>query len=237
MDIIYEERKIAGAPAILLYQNSAAEAATHGTVLFYHGLLSDKLGSEKELRSLAENGYLVVSIDNWGHGARKVADFDYRFHSENSDFEDNFIAAVVKTVLEAPKIVDQLSNEGLILEGKLGVCGISMGGFIAYGIASIEKRVTAACPIAGSPAWGNEMSPDRAFKNFYPVALLSQNGGADRTVPPTPAKELNRILIPYYSEAPERLAHVEFDGEGHIMSENGWYYLWENVLTWLRYFL
>ncbi len=237
MDIQFREEEITGIPVMIVSNKEPAEACQKGTVLFYHGLLSNKMGSEKELRSLASCGYLVVSVDNYGHGNRKINDFNTRFHSHNENFEKNFIEAVENTMFEAPNLIDELSKKELIYDGKLGICGISMGGFITYGITSIEKRIKAACPIAGCPKWKSPNSPHHKPQNFYPTALLAQNGGSDVSVWPKPARKFNQKLIPHYAADPERLVYVEFEGEGHFMSEQGWYFLWENVIKWFEFFL
>ena len=236
MDIQFKEEKIGNAPVMMVFRDSVQTASQKGTILFYHGLLSNKMGSEKELRSLADNGFLVVSVDNFGHGGRKAQDFNSRFHSHNEHFEQNFIESIEDTIKEVPSIVDFLSKD-IIKDGKLGICGISMGGFITYGAAAIEKRFKAACPIAGCPKWKSPNSPHLKPQNFFPTALLAQNGGSDISVWPAPARELNQELIQYYAQDPEKLAYVEFEGEGHFMSEQGWYFLWENVLNWFSYFI
>ncbi len=236
MELQFKEEKIGEIPVMMVYQNSPREAAKKGTILFYHGLLSNKMGSEKELRSLADNGFLVVSVDNFGHGSRKIHDYNTRFHSHNPDFEQCFIQAIEQTISEVPGIIDELSQE-IIYEGKLGICGISMGGFITYGAAAADNRFKAACPIAGCPKWKSENSAHRKPERFFPTALLAQNGGSDVSVWPKPAREFNQELLPYYAADADKLAYVEFEGEGHFMSEQGWYFLWENVLTWFKYFM
>jgi len=236
MELQFKEEKIGNAPVIMVYQDSPYEAAKKGTILFYHGMLSHKMGSEKEVKSLAENGFLTVSVDNFGHGGRKISDYNTRFSSHNPDFESSFINAVEETVNEVPFIVDELSKE-IICDSKLGICGISMGGFIVYGAVAKDKRFKVACPIAGCPKWPRGDSPHLKPEHFYPTALLAQNGGNDVSVWPTPAREFNQVLLPYYAAEPEKLVYVEFEGEGHFMSEQGWFFLWENVLTWFKHFL
>lgn len=238
MHLHFDEQTINDTPVLLVYGETPEKSAQKGTVLFYHGLLSNKRGSEKELISLAENGYLVVSADNFGHGARKAGDFNTRFHSSNPDFENNFIDAVRRTVNEIPALIDELEKT-LLYRGKLGICGISMGGFITYGAVALDKRIKAACPIAGCPDWlgDHKDSPHLKPERFYPAALLSQNGGSDHSVNPRYARQLHQQLLPFYAEEPGRLAYVEFEGEGHFMTEQGWYFLWENVLIWFNHFL
>ena len=236
MELQFKEETIGNAPVMMVYQNSPYESAKNGTILFYHGLLSHKMGSEKEVISLAQNGFLTVSVDNFGHGSRKIDDFNTRFHSHNPEFEQHFIHAVEETIAEVPTIVDALSKE-IICDSKLGICGISMGGFITYGAVAKDNRFKAACSIAGCPKWPSGDSPHLKSERFYPTAFLAQNGGSDVSVWPKPAREFNQTLLPYYANEPEKLAYVEFEGEGHFMSEQGWYFLWNNVLTWFKYFL
>ncbi|MCP3962389.1 MAG: hypothetical protein GY719_31485, partial [bacterium] len=122
---------------------------------------------------------------------------------------------------------------------RLGVCGISMGGFVAYGAPLADRRIEAATPILGSPRWklDRASSPHRHVDRFYPVALLAQNAGRDANVPAGDARALHAALQPSYADAPDRLAYVEFEDAEHFMPEGQWDRLWHNVVRWLIRFV
>ncbi len=231
-----ETTRIADIPALLVYQNSPKEAAKQGTVLFYHGLAANKETGKKELTSLAQAGYLAVAIDNVGHGERRYEDFDHRFSSTNPNLEADFTEAVAETAQEVPKLIDALCSRYGAKEDKIAIAGISMGGFITYRAIQVDKRLKVATPILGSPQWKikDSRSPHENINEFYPCAILSQNAGADESVPPQAARELHEQLVHHYGEEPNRQKYVEFANVGHFMPEHDWNELWSNVLDWLK---
>jgi len=226
-------------PALLHYFESPEKAGERGTILLFHGLGSTKERNAKELAGLACAGFLAVGIDNVGHGERRYPDYDQKFSSREGNFNQNFLSAIKETIDEVPIIFDFLIEKGYSNADKLGVTGISMGGYITYGAVMRERRLKAAAPILGSPKWrvNHSESPWQHPDKFFPTALLTQNAGDDEHVSPRPAKEFFELLKPYYQEAPERLNHVEFPGVRHIMPEKEWNELWHNVIAWFYRFM
>lgn len=237
MEMNHRYEKISGVPTLIVYKDSMEKAAEKGTILFFHGLHSDKKGPAKEILSLAENGYLAISSDNWGHGDRMVPDFRERFDSNNPEFEKNFLEAVERTAYDASIMTDELIRS-IADKNKIGITGISMGAYITYKIMSQDNRFKAGCPISGCPIWhGHTGSPHLNIGRFAPAALLIQHGKNDRLVPSIPDKAFRELLRPYYAEYPHRLEYIEFDGEDHIFSEYNWKYLWNNVISWFKCFI
>lgn len=213
--------------------------AHRGAILFYHGLGVSIADQTKELHSLAREGFVVIGVDNVGHGERRHADFETRFSHDNPGFEACILDAVEETIEEVPRIIDATIAAGLAHDSRFGVCGISMGGFIAYGAPLADRRIVAATPILGSPRWQPDRpsSPHRHVDRFYPVALLAQNAGRDANVPPADARAFDAALQPSYAEAPDRLAYVEFEDAEHLMPEDQWHELWQNVVRWFIRFV
>jgi len=233
MDIKELNIKLAGAPALLTFRDTPEKAGQKGTILFYHGLKANKEGNRKEYKSLAEKGFIVAGIDNIGHGERLYPDFDERAKTREA-FETFFTDMVRETSEEIPGIIEDIWRKYKIDREKIGICGISMGGYIVYAAILIEPRLKVATAILGSPNWKTESikSPHNNPEKFYPVALLSQNAGKDESVPPGFAKELHKKLKDYYKETPEKLKYIEYPESGHFMREEDWNDLWENVLNW-----
>jgi hypothetical protein len=230
--------KLSEAPALIVHRNSIEKAAEKGTILFYHGLKACKETNMKEYLSLADRGFLSVGIDNVGHGERTYSDFEERLKRENY-FEETFLSMVQQTSEEIPSVIDELVKKGLTDPEKIGICGISMGGYITYGSVLFEKRIKAIAPVLGSPKWKSSInsSPKNHPEKFYPVALLAQNAGQDSCVPPQFARDFHEVLIPYYKESPEKIAYIEYPQSNHFMIEEEWNELWENLLNWFEKFI
>jgi len=232
MAIIEVNLKLNGAPALMMFREKIERAASKGTVLFYHGLHSRKETNRKELESLAANGFLAVAIDNLGHGGRRHNNLGE--YLSGPDFEYKFLNLVKETALEIPGILDELIQMGFSDSEKLGITGISMGGYITYAGVLADSRFKAAAPIVGSPFWKgfNGESPHSNPHLFYPVALLAQNAGRDTCVPPHFARSFHEELKPYYRRNPQKLQYVEFPYSDHIMNEWDWNIVWHNVIEW-----
>jgi uncharacterized protein len=231
MAIIEEKIKIKNIPALITHPGDKSKKA-RGTILFYHGLKSYKETNRKEFKSLAERGYISVGIDAVGHGERIYPDFDRRISS--TLFNDTFFKIINDTVEEIPVIIDFLLEKGISEQDKIGVAGISMGGYITYASALVEPRINVLAPILGSPEWKSRAGspPSKHPEKFFPRAILIQNAGKDESVLPRYSREFHETLKSYYAKAPERLKYVEFPDSGHFMKEEDWNVLWDNVLNW-----
>lgn len=236
MSISDIREQLAAVPLRLVFKHSPEKAAARGTVLFFHGFMASIADQGKELWSLAEEGYLAVGVDCVGHGQRRYADFEARFHHEHANHSENYRQLLRDSVSEIPGLVDVLFQRSWAQPGKLAAIGISMGGMICYGAILAEPRLSVLMPILGSPRWHEQeaMSPHRHGERFYPVALLAQNAGEDVNVPPEAAREFHAQLRPFYEDKPERLGYIEFPGCGHFMPEAAWNELWRNCLDWLE---
>lgn len=227
------------APTLLTYTHNIHQASQKGSVFFFHGLTSSKDQQEKELSSLAERGFLVIGVDNVGHGDRRYHDFDWRFSNENPDSGKELIGAAAQTAREFPRLINAFVQQGIIREDKIGIIGVSMGGYIAYSAILQEPRIKAASVILGSPNWweAESDSPHHYLERFYPTAILSQNAGKDTSVSPQFAREFHHKLEPHYAEAPERQHYIEYPNSGHFMLEEDWNECWEQALQWQEKFL
>lgn len=155
---------------------------------------------------------------------------------------------VRNTALEVPAIVDAcLDTYG----GKVGIAGISLGGFIAYAAVPIEKRLEACVAILASPDWtppGDEPVTDELLRLmqyapasrpelFAPCALLAANAGKDIHVPPGGSRDFVQRLAAAYRSTPERLKYLEYPESEHLMRDEDWTRLWDVATGWLRNFL
>lgn len=227
------------APTLCVYQENLVTAQNKGSILFFHGLGSSKDQQKTELYSLAERGFLAIGIDNIGHGERRYPDFEKRFASDNPQFGNELLQAVNQTAQETAYLIEAYIQKGIILADKIGLIGVSMGGYIAYAALLAERRIKAASVILGSPYWweADFDSPHQHLEGFFPCAILSQNAGLDQSVPAHYARDFHRHLSPYYQSAPERQHYIEYPESGHFMREQDWHQCWGNSLDWLERFV
>lgn len=224
-------------PSVFVYENDIESAAQNGTVLFFHGLGASKDVQLHDLKNLAQHGFLVVGMDNVGHGERRYADFERKFSTENANLERDFQQAVLETAQEVPLIVAELQKRALIHEERVGITGISMGGFITYRALIEYTKFKAAVSILGSPKWKGDhpLSPHLHCRCFFPTPLMSLNAGKDTSVPAHNARELHEQLQEWYAK--EQHQYIEYPDSEHFMQENDWNDLWQNMVGWFRKWL
>jgi uncharacterized protein len=244
MPIIKQVTSIAAIPALLYYQVSIQECAARGTILFYHGFTCTKETHEGQMHSLAQAGFLVVSLDSIGHGERRYPNFaemfnDERWAIEPEAGEADFLQIVRETAQEVPTIIDELLERGWAQPGHLGIAGISMGGFISYAAIVVEPRLCVATPIIGSPEWRLPWhdSPHQHTDRFFSTALLSQTAARDARVPARFARAFHEQLTPFYLNAPERLHYIEYPNVDHDLSPEVWEASNQKMVEWFQLFL
>lgn len=226
------------APALLVSAGPEREAAERGTVLLLHGFTASKEVQYQEAHSLAERGYLAVVTDAVGHGARRLPDFEARFAVSGDELDRRFFAVVQQTAGELPAVLGALRAEGLVREGRLGACGISMGGAILFGAMSGPCAFDAVVTLVATPVWKlMPDSPHERLERYFPAPLLMQTASEDRTVPPGDARSLFEALARRYAASPERLRYVEHPGEDHMFSPAGWERAWGATVEWFDRFL
>jgi dienelactone hydrolase len=232
---VLQRIRLGAVPALAAHDGTPADSAARGTVLVYHPLGQDKSLHADDLERLAAAGFLAIGIDAIAHGERRVPGAYARLRA---DPLGALLEVVTATSDEVPELVDGLVARGWAVPGRVGIAGVSLGGFVAYGAALADRRIVAAACIAASPAWGPDpRSPHRHPERFFPLALLSVTAGADPLVPPGPVRDLHAALAARYAAAPERLRLVELPGETHWMSAEGWDRAREETEAWLGRFL
>ena len=234
-----EPIRLADAPCLLCYTSSPQEAARRGTILYYHGLSANKEANSNEYDVLTRAGFLVVGVDNAGHGERRLEDFDERLRDDRPDFESNFLNLVRETALETPTIINALFTQNIAVEGRLGIAGWSMGGYVTYRALLEERRFSAAAVIVGSPEWllPWDDSPHKHPQAFFPTALLSQVGARDDVVPAQAARDFHDVLTPYYTSKPERLKLVTYPNMQHDPNAEEAHAIQTEMVAWFERFL
>ena len=228
--IAFASRTIGGVPHLLALPSTGD--APHPMVLWFHGFGVDKEVHRKELEQLARAGFLAVGVDAAGHGARRLPDLDARQAAPHEEALRTMIGLAAQTADEVPSIVRALADEGLADAERVGIVGVSMGGYVVYRAVLVEPSIRAAVAILGSPEWPEGDSPHRHLDGFRHPALLSITAERDKNVPPAAARELHRRLAALDPEPVH--SYVELAGAVHLMSEQHWTQAMVETLRWLK---
>ena len=122
------------------------------------------------------------------------------------------------------------------MRGKIGLLGVSMGGFIAYAAALLEPRLTATAAIVASPQWWMLESPESPHhhpEKFSAVKLISQTGGRDDVVPSRYARAFHENLKAVHQDYHERFAYYDYPQSDHMMNPD-WEQCWERAIDWFE---
>lgn len=230
--------RVGEVPLLMVSEGPPVSAAQRGTVLLFHGLGASKDTNRLELDRFASEGFLAIGVDAVGHGERFAGSLDQRFPHPGPERDAGMVELVAATVRELPALVRHLRYGGLVCDGRLGLFGISMGGYIAYGAAP-QQIASAIVAVIASPDWPAEAPehPMRHVDHFAPCALLSQIALRDELVPPEGARRLHAELAGRYGADGDRLALVEYPESPHFMREEDWHQVMQRSVDWFKRFL
>ena len=209
----------AGIPLLAVAQ----EGGPRPCVLLYHGLHSDKETHRKELTSLAERGFLALGVDFIAHGQRRMPDL--QGFLGRGEFMAQLGKLLRPTLHELPLLIDFLEAEGY---GPFGLCGISLGGLLAFAAPQVESRLRALVPILADPNWCNPWEQLEAYRS---VPIFAWNGGRDTHVDSGPTRALLEQL-----QGP-RHRFQEYPESDHFFREEDWNHAWGETLGWFERFL
>ena len=201
-------------------------------VICLHGWTGNKESMLTHCLKMADAGFLSISIDARMHGERLDPEF-WRKFGEN--FPRTFFSVVTNTAKDIIQVVDYLEARFGTCTGRIGLMGVSMGGFITLVAATLEKRLEAVASVIGTanfPLFIERMlslkvfpfkekpmsSPDEETRNLFesfdpmkrlstipPTAVLLIGGLQDPFIPKEGITQLYDALKPYYDDCPDRL--------------------------------
>lgn len=136
---------------VLLYHRADLPGPKPG-IVYYHGVSQNKdayVDTHPLARRLADAGYAVAIPDAPGHGARPAG--ATLIDRLRQSLAREFCADIATAGDESDALFDWLASRPEVEGGRLGVVGISMGGFTtAFVAARQRRRLRAAVSIAGS---------------------------------------------------------------------------------------
>jgi fermentation-respiration switch protein FrsA (DUF1100 family) len=117
------------------------------TVFFYHGFTSSKEVYSYFAYALASAGFRVIAPDANMHGERYDGDEQRRL--------DHFWEILRQNIDELAGLKQVYEQRGLIEEGRIGVCGASMGGMTTLGALTCYEWIASAAAFMGSGYFGS----------------------------------------------------------------------------------
>ena len=224
-------------------------------VLLSHGFSRSKHDWEGKLEQLAEQGYYAVALDNRLHGERIGPNFNaVAFVDGKLDIYE--IRKAIKATADDVKVlIEYFSQRQDIQADRIGMTGVSMGGYTTFRALVVDPRITVAAPIIGSPYWDDvpenvpllqtpentrqlqdyakAYSPANALDVFYPRAILMQNGRKDPHFALARIEQFYQQLQAAYQQEPAKVQLIIHDNVGHDFTET----MWEHVLDWFQKYL
>ncbi|MDD2422502.1 MAG: alpha/beta fold hydrolase [Heliobacteriaceae bacterium] len=229
--------KIAGIPCLHV-DNPAPQPVARPLALIYHGFMSVKERYLQLAYYLAKKGIRVIMPDVPRHGDRQAITLS------RPEMENHYYEIIRQAVREAAAIKTSLTTAGLIQPDKIGVAGVSMGGFITFGLLAQYPWVVTAVSLMGQPDWAGSINyyagtrwtdpaevqakidavtpenPIDLAGRFTGKPLLFWHGEEDTMVPIDGVKALYAKLQPFYRDHPENLQLVTVPGLGHYVTNN-----------------
>lgn len=225
-------------------------------VILSHGFNESKDRWTPHLSSLAEDGYFAAALDNRSHGERKEPDFASQVFSGNKLKIHEVRRLIKETAEDVSRLIDHFADSPEVDPDRIGMTGVSMGGFTTFRALVIEKRIKAAAPVISSPYWDDipqgvpaaddqvsrqalerisrEYSPALFPEQFYPRPILMQIGDQDgHYVPERVEQFYQQLKRDYYQEDPQRLKLVIHEGVGHEFTPA----MWAKVIKWFKKYL
>jgi cephalosporin-C deacetylase-like acetyl esterase len=248
-DLKFERCTIDGISTLSCFKTNAGKKTL---IILSHAFWSTKEYWQARLETFAELGYYSVALDNKGHGQRREPDFKERVFIEGRLNVYEVRRLIKETADDVPKLINHFVAKEQVDAARIGMIGVSMGGFITYRAIVIEERIRVAVPIIASPyfddvprdvpavnqpeiqqalkAYSREYSPAHYLDRFYPRAILIQIGGLDKHINGKRVARFYRELTSYYQETPDKLEFVVEENAAHEFTAG----MWDKALNWFQ---
>ncbi len=216
---IVERRVLAGVPCLIERPFSEAR----GAVVVHHGVTAMKEGNAGVFSALTGAGLAVVLPDAPLHGERALPGL-----AGEALGARNFVwLCAALGFREAPGLLASVREA---FGGRLGVMGISMGGYVAHAVAQAHLA-DATCVISSGGRWEEPevtVPAARAFLDAHrparragkaaPLPLALLHGDADPAFPLADFEVGAGAYRSAYAADPERLRVQTFAGVAHYTS-------------------
>jgi len=244
-----ENRQVDGIPTLSCFKNDGRQKPL---VILSHAFQSSKEFWQAKMKTLVRKGYYAVALDNRGHGERREPDFKAQVLTLDGFNLYEVRRLIKETADDIPLLINHFIAEDQIDSSRIGMIGVSMGGFVAFRALMIENRITVAAPIIASPyfdekpedvplvktpeiqraleSYSQKFSPGHYPESYFPRALLIQVGKKDRHLSSERVARFYRKLTAYYRATPHKLKFVVEETAGHEFTNS----MWDNAVDWLN---
>lgn len=153
--IITEQYNIQDIPLFTVYPEGLEDMPV---VIYLHGYFGTRKQGLELGHRLAEQGIYFISFDAMDHGERqsiRAMDGARQVYPPDTGLDTwlHMIEVVQQSCKDINLIVENLQNDPRADTKRLGVTGMSMGGYATYSILAQDDRVKAAVPMIGLPAF------------------------------------------------------------------------------------
>jgi dienelactone hydrolase len=189
--IAIETYRVGEIPIMTLVEEGAERRAV---VFFVHGFTGDKRAGLPLGYRLAELGFYVVCPDAHMHGERLDARIRTAWEPKADDVYpagsglDAFFLMheiIVQTAVDFEKLIAYLSVDRRADTGRIGMAGLSMGGFATFYVAANNPQIQVAVPMLGIPAfaarWEDVVLEAAAYKKWIEAMEAAQEETVKRT--------------------------------------------------------
>ena len=201
-------------------------------VLVNHGTHGNAETMLDMAAALANKGMMAVLTDALWHG-RRASEELWEMVS-TSEYKEKYLYMLNQMSADMSALIDMLEKDPLADAERIGMTGISQGGYVAFMTMIHDERIKAAAPLIGSPdlsdkygqsydwdVYSDEVKkkitdamPLTHYKKMAHVSLLIQNSAEDTVVPVTGTRRLDRLIRPLYNEN-GNYKYIEYFGIGH----------------------
>ncbi|SKC91775.1 alpha/beta hydrolase family protein [Maledivibacter halophilus] len=254
MRTIIDKKYIDNIPILEIYKDDGKD--NKPLIFIMHGLGSSKERNIEYGYKLSQEGFFAISFDSYMHGEQETEEF------KNADSFEKFFK-VFDVVMETTKYINicidfYKSNPNIDIN-RVGLVGVSMGGFIIYNYLAKNKRdnVKAAVPIISSPYWSHtskefanrnprmekyldeetieyieDIEPIKSLMLMKDFPLLMLNGAKDELISIYGVRKSFDMLKENYCNK-DKIKLIEYKDIGHERTSQ----MIVDVCSWLKKFI
>ncbi|WP_163323718.1 alpha/beta hydrolase family protein [Draconibacterium mangrovi] len=222
-----------------------------GLLILSHGFNGNKEQWSDRIENFAEMGYYVLALDNRYHGERKGITIAEKILTNDGMIDIvKLRKAIDENAQDISTLIDYFSANSLIDTSKIGMMGISMGGFITYSSLVRDPRISFAIPIISSPYWDDipedarfldsaetrknleayalKNSPANRFERFYDRKIFALIGMNDTHFNPNRVVDFyDKLKLEHGTKCPD--IKLNRYNVGHNVTET----MWQDIENWL----